>query len=186
VGIEVVAVGAGRWADVEALFGTGGNPSGCWCMWWRLPGGEFRQNKSAGNKAAFETVVKAGGTVGLLAYVDGQPAGWMAIAPREVFTRLLRSPLLKGEDAAEPGVWAINCFFIHKDFRGSGVAKALLKAAPAFAKKHGAKVLEAYPVDTRERKEVSAADAFTGTQKMFVGFKKRSAKGRRLVVRRPL
>lgn len=47
-------------------------------------------------------------------------------------------------------------------------------------------MLEAYPVDTSEGKKFSAADAYTGTPKMFVGFKKRSAKGRRLVVRRPL
>jgi GNAT superfamily N-acetyltransferase len=63
-------------------------------------------------------------------------------------------------------VWSVVCFVVGAKSRGQGVAKALLAAAVAYAGKHGATVLEAYPVsDTRGR--VPAADAFHGTQSMF-------------------
>jgi GNAT superfamily N-acetyltransferase len=47
-----------------------------------------------------------------------------------------------------------------------GVATALLDAAIAYARDHGATLLESYPVDTSEGR-VSAAIAYKGTIRMF-------------------
>jgi hypothetical protein len=44
--------------------------------------------------------------IGLLAYAGGRVVGWCAAGPRERYAQALRSPLLKGREAAEDGsVW---------------------------------------------------------------------------------
>ncbi|WP_333840758.1 GNAT family N-acetyltransferase [Pelomicrobium sp.] len=43
-------------------------------------------------------------------------------------------------------VWSVTCFYVQREFRRSGVMRALLKAAIAEARKAGAMALEAYPV----------------------------------------
>jgi GNAT superfamily N-acetyltransferase len=91
--------------------------------------------------------VEAGETPGLLAYCDGEPVGWCALAPREAYPRLERSRILKPVDA-EP-VWSVTCFFVARPFRRRGVTVALLKAAVAYAKAHGARIVEGYPVEPK-------------------------------------
>jgi ribosomal protein S18 acetylase RimI-like enzyme len=48
-------------------------------------------------------------------------------------------------------VWSIVCFVVPSEFRGQGVAHALLRGAVAFARKRGARLVEAYPVDKARR-----------------------------------
>ena len=57
------------------------------------------------------------------------------------------------------------CFFIAPGRRGEGIASALLAAAVEFARAHGAKALEAYPIDRDS--PVSNGDAYTGVRSMF-------------------
>ncbi len=184
VAIEVRVVDGPRWKDVEALFGRSGAYSGCWCMWWRVPSKEFSANGNAGNKAAFKKVVNSKQPVGLLAYEAGAPVGWMAIASREAYPRVARSPALKPK-APESGVWSVTCFFIHRSHRRRGVAAALLAKAADYARANGASIVEGYPVDTEEGKP---AELFTGTVNLFAraGFAvhARPATGRRVIMRK--
>jgi len=113
-------------------------------MWWRLPRAKFVGQKGTGNKKALRRIVKTGPPPGILAYVGKQPIGWCALAPREDYVVLANSHVLKPVD--DKPVWSVTCFFIAKAFRRRGVSVALLKAAVAFARKHGAKILEGYPV----------------------------------------
>lgn len=105
-----------RWDDLVTLFGRGGASSGCWCMWWRLRAkdwsagaGTAARDPVCGNKAAFEAVVADGEPTGLLAYDDGVPVGWCAVAPRSAYPRLLRSTTIGPLDPDEPGVWSVSC-----------------------------------------------------------------------------
>lgn len=186
--VEVHPVDTDRWPDLVALFGPSGAYSGCWCMWWRIPGGEFSRNGNAGNRTALEALARAGRPLGLLAYVDGRPVGWATVAPRAAFTRILRSPALKPDEPDDDRTWSVPCFYIGRGHRGTGIATALLTAAVAHARNRKATTLEAYPVDTTKR--TPAAELFTGTLAMFTnaGFTvhKRPATGRRVVVRKRL
>ena len=139
-----------RWSDFERLFGDNGACGGCWCMWFRRTNKEFEAAKGAGNRAAMKALVEAGEEPGILAYVDGEPAGWCALAPRESYGRLARSRVLKPVD--ETPVWSAVCFFVGKRFRGRGLTIGLLEAAAGQVRSRGGAVLEGYPVEPRQKK----------------------------------
>ena len=59
---------------------------------------------------------------GMLAYVDGEVAGWCGFGPRHRLPRLERSRTIpKVDDVA---VWSILCFNIRVGYRRRGVASA--------------------------------------------------------------
>lgn len=117
-------------------------------MEFRLPRSEFQEGKGEGNRRALRKRVRDGpAPPGLLAYDDGEPIGWCAVAPREEFTRLDRSRVLARVD--DRPVWSIVCFFVSKDRRRRGVTGKLIEAAVDFAREHGADLVEAYPIDPK-------------------------------------
>jgi len=158
-----------RWPDVERLFGPCGACAGCWCMWWRLTRLEWNRGKGEGNRKAFRKLVRSGIEAGVLAYADGEPVGWCAVAPREQYPKLNHSRILKPVD--DQPVWSVTCFFVARGFRRHGLSTKLLKAAVDFARARGAKIIEGYPHDTKK----ATADAFvyTGLVSAFrkAGFK---------------
>jgi GNAT superfamily N-acetyltransferase len=174
-----------RWADLERLFGERGATSGCWCMWWRVAAKEWQDGAGATNRQSFRRVVQAGPAPGLLAYHDGEPVGWVAVAPRTEYPRLNRSTKLKPVDDAP--AWAVTCFYIDRRFRGSGVAGLLLSAAVAHARDAGATVIEGYPVDPGDGRATNAS-AFTGVLDMFraAGFDEIARRGGRPILRASL
>lgn len=157
-----------RWKDLEDLFGAKGACGGCWCMFWRLTRADFTKGKGEGNRRAFKKVITKSAP-GILAYVDGQPAGWCAVAPRAEYPALQRSRVLASLD--DQAVWSISCFFVARRFRRRGLALPLLQAAVDFVKRRGGTMVEGYPVDPASR----TADAFvwTGLASTFkrAGFK---------------
>jgi GNAT superfamily N-acetyltransferase len=144
-----------RWPDLESLFGERGACGGCWCMWWRLTQSEFNRQKGLANKRAMKKIVESGQVPGILAYADGRPVGWCSIGPREVFSRLDRSRILKKID--DQPVWSVVCFVVAKPFRRKGISTKLLQAAVEHARQQGARIVEGYPV---EPKKTSMPDLF--------------------------
>jgi GNAT superfamily N-acetyltransferase len=165
--LEIHPVTPDRWPDMQKLFGSHGAYSGCWCMWWRIPASQFSLGGES-NRKAMEKLIEGGTVPGLLAYLDGEPAGWISVGPREDYGRLERSRTLKRLD--DQPVWSIVCFYIAKPYRGRGLMQPLIRAAVDYARERGAKVIEAYPVDPAGR--VSADSLFTGLAKVFaeIGF----------------
>jgi GNAT superfamily N-acetyltransferase len=163
--LETHPLTAERWDDLAALFGRSGACYGCWCMFWRLTSTEFNTTKARQHEEAFRSLVEGGSVPGLLAYVDGQPAGWCSIAPRGTYARLVHSRSLQPID--ERLVWSIVCFFIGRKYRGQGIAGALLKAAVRYAAEQGAPAVEAYPPDTAHAR-VADMSAYMGTLDMFL------------------
>jgi GNAT superfamily N-acetyltransferase len=82
---------------------------------------------------------------GVLAYVDETPVGWCAVAPREEYRRVSHIRALDPVDD-EP-VWAVVCFYVLRRYRRMGVSRTLLQAAIKLAKRHGARIIEAYPIE---------------------------------------
>lgn len=138
-----------RWPDVERLFGPGGACGGCWCMFWKQTGAEYRAGKGARNRRAFRRLVASGAVPGLLVYAGREPVGWAAVEPRARYARLARSRTLAPVD--EEPVWSVPCFFVARAWRRRGLARRLLAAAADHARRRGARILEGYPVDSRRQ-----------------------------------
>lgn len=153
--LEFRSLTAERWRDFTTLFGERGACGGCWCMWWRLRAKDFEANKGEANRRAMRKLVRSGHIPGIIAYIDGEPAGWCSVAPREEFPRLEHSRILKPVD--DRPVWSIVCLFISKGYRKTGLGVKLLEAAAEFARRGGARIVEGYAV---EPKKGTTADAF--------------------------
>jgi len=168
--IEFHSLTPDRWLDFEKLFGPRGACGGCWCMWYRLKRSEFEKQKGGGNKKAMKTLVDGGNVPGIMAYSSGKPVAWCSVAPRQEFSALERSRILKPVD--DQPVWSIICFFVEKNHRRKGFNIALLKAAIDFAKQRGAKILEGYPVEPKKN-PMPDVFAFYGLASAFkkAGFK---------------
>ena len=143
--VVIRPVTADRWDDLVTLFGPRGACAGCWCMYFRQSRSENERKSGAGNRRALRRLVVGGSEPGLLAYVDGVPAGWMALAPREEYTLLSRSRILQPVD--DKPVWSVVCFFVARAYRGRGLTVAMLRKAGAYARRRGARRLEGYPVE---------------------------------------
>lgn len=134
-----------HWDDVVALFERPGPrggtpiPGNCWCTAWR-----DEHSDRPHNKATFKGCLDEGRTPGLIGYRVGQPVGWVAVAPRWEHPRLERSGQY-GPLAGDRDVYAITCFYVDRDHRGTGVSSALLDGAIQFARDAGASALDAFP-----------------------------------------
>ncbi len=155
-----------RWADLEKLFGPRGACGGCWCMYWKLPRREYESLRGEGTRQALKALVESGDVPGLLAYMDGEPVGWCAVAPRDKYCGLARSHILRPVD--DLAVWSVVCFFVARKRRRQGVMAALLDAAAEYARLHGAKILEGYPVAPK-KESMPDIYAYTGTLSAFLG-----------------
>ena len=144
-----------RWSDLETIFNAKGCSvaRGCWCMAYRLSGSREPlppgMTRAQANRAGLKALVDAGNPPGLIGYHGKVPVGWVSVGPREEYAKLKRSPVMKAVD--EQPVWSVICFVVPAEYRGQGVAQALLKGAVAYAKKQGATLVEAYPVDKPAR-----------------------------------
>jgi GNAT superfamily N-acetyltransferase len=186
--VRVVELTAETWPALEKLFGPNGADGGCWCMFFRLPGPEWKRDMYEPNRKSLRALAGSGEPVGLLAFAGDDPVGWVAVAPRPGYRRLERSPVARPVDPSEDlsDVWSVTCFFIHRTGRRAGVSRLLLDHAVRYAFDRGARVVEGYPVDTKgERK--SSSELYHGTLSLFVdaGFEVIEGRGvRRALVRR--
>ena len=157
----------------EVLRGTWG--SACYCMFPRLTAKTRRETpvppgRGSPNRRLMTALARRRRAPGLLAYLDGEVAGWIAVAPRPELARVDGSKATPRVD--DVPVWVIPCITVHGRVRGRGVAQALIRAAVAYAAEQGAPAVEAYPRESSER--VHDDFAFIGTEALFrkAGFRR--------------
>jgi GNAT superfamily N-acetyltransferase len=192
--ISVVPANEASWDDLQAVFGRRGDASRCQCQrfkirdfqWRSVPVGEraerLRKQTACGQPEARTTS-------GLVAYLDGEPAGWCAVEPRTAYVRLLRTRVPwsgRDEDATDDGIWAVTCFVTRVGFRRRGVSRALARAAVDFARERGARAIEGYPMITQPGQEVVWGELYVGSRSIFAaaGYAEVSRPTRRRVVMR--
>jgi GNAT superfamily N-acetyltransferase len=163
------------WEDVQKVFGKRGAASRCQCQrqvlgdhdWWPMAVDEraerLREQTNVGHPDAPDTA-------GLVAYLDGEPVGWVAVAPRTTYRRLLGSNVPwadRNEDKADDTVWSVACFVVRAGFRGQGLSYELAQAAVEFARRRGAAAVEGYPIVARQGQKITWDEASVGTSQVF-------------------
>ncbi len=128
--------------DFVAVFEGAGGPSYCWCMAWRSTKEELKENTKASRREQMLGRIDRRVPVGLVGYLDGEPVAWVSIAPKETYKRL-GGPEPEDRDK----VWSLACMYLRRTHRHKGLGHEMIDAAIQQAKKRGATVLEAYPVD---------------------------------------
>jgi GNAT superfamily N-acetyltransferase len=168
--MEVVPATDDRFGDVVAILGCT-EKAPCCCQYWRMSSGEYSRASTRTRRAALRAQTAERPAPGMLAYLDGEPAGWCGFGVRQRMERLVRSRTIPAID--DLPVWAIFCFTVRVGYRRRGVAHALLAGLIEYAREQGAPALEAYPVET-EGTRIHATAAYVGTTSMFdaAGFRR--------------
>lgn len=163
--IEVHPATYDRFDDV-ALILAPKNPEvpACWCLSYRLPNQEQRALSGRDRPARLRRYAQEGAPPGVIAYVDGEPAGWCSVAPRSSYHRLTHSRTIPTVDDAP--VWSVICLVVRPPFRRQGLARHLVDGAVDYARSQGAPMLEAYPIDPKGER-INSAFAYVGTTELF-------------------
>jgi GNAT superfamily N-acetyltransferase len=161
--IEVVPASPDRWADVVTLLGGSGD-RGCWCQAPRGRAVGYGASNPGARREALREQLEEDPPAGMLAYVDGEVAGWCGFGPRPSLPRLERSRTIPKVD--DLPVWSILCFNVRVGYRRHGVAAALLAGVVDFARRSGAPGVEAYPIDP-EGGRVDTGFGYVGVTPMF-------------------
>ena len=167
--IRIEAATEAPWTDVEHALTGGGDGASCSCQWFLITRKDFDACSSDDKRTLLRRELKdAEVSPALIAYVDDVAAAWVRVGPRPAQAALARSRIVKASDEPidDTEVWAITCFVVRREHRGLGLAKALTRAAVDHAAKHGARVVEAYPVDT-DRRKTSSNELYHGSMRLF-------------------
>jgi hypothetical protein len=156
---------------VEAVLGTGGAGK-CRCQGLKVPGWIWRDTTQEQRDAALVEQTAygtAGPTSGLIGYVDGEPAGWVAVEPRENYPRIWsrKQPWMRMDPELE-GVWSVTCFVVRTGWRKAGLTYELAHATVAYGEQVGARVLEGYPIEPPPGKTVIWDEASVGLLQVFL------------------
>jgi GNAT superfamily N-acetyltransferase len=168
--VDIVPATVDRWDDVAQLLDASGE-AGCWCQAWRgfdaksVSGGRSRP------QLLREQMEGEPPPPGYLAYLDGEPVGWVGVGVRTRTPRLDHSRTIPAID--DLPVWSIGCFRIRPGYRRRGIASALLGGVMDAARKAKAPGVEAYPIDPEGRR-VEVGAGFVGIASMFdaAGFRR--------------
>lgn len=159
-----------RWSDVQHALTGGGDGASCQCIWPMLTNKEWNATTTPERVELFRAEIDAGPPPGIVAYVDGDAAGWIRIGPRNRQQRIPRTRMIAAtttEPFDDDSVWAVTCFVVRREHRGNGLNHELLRAAVEFARDSGARLIEGYPVDTAGEKQ-RANELFHGTLSTFL------------------
>ncbi len=172
--VRIVPANEASWDDLDDIFDTR-DANRCRCQWFKIPGRAWLDTTPELRGALLRAQTSCGTpdattTTGLVAYVDDDPAGWVAVEPRAVYLRLRASRIPwagRDEDRDDPDVWAVTCFVVRKRHRGRGLTYLLARATVDFARQRGARALEAYPMITQPGREITWGELYVGPRQAF-------------------
>jgi GNAT superfamily N-acetyltransferase len=168
--VRVEEASAAHAPALEALFERAGSP--CFCRYWHFSGNKNEwldrcAHRPEENAAELDAALAGGAPEGLVAIDHGDVLGWMKLTPRLRVPKLRNLPVYRSlELGDDETTFAIGCFLVDPQHRKIGVARALVRAAPAIARTRGASALEAYP--RRSTEKLHDEEAWQGPEHLFV------------------
>jgi GNAT superfamily N-acetyltransferase len=172
--LRIVPANEASWEDLQAVF-SANYAHRCQCQRFKVLTWIWRDSTQPERTEMLREQTacgqpKAKTTSGLVAYVNDEPAGWVAVQSRTAFPKLRTSRVPwagRDEDKDDDGVWAVTCFVVRKGYRGRGLTYALAAATVDFARQRGARALEAYAMITQPGKEITWDELHVGARQIF-------------------
>src|SRR5262245_2058767 len=93
--VRIVPANEASWDELQAIFNAG-EGRGCQCQFFKLNNNEWRSSVGIEERAdRLHEQTRCGNprapsTSGLIAYCEGEPAGWCAVEPRTAYVRLMK------------------------------------------------------------------------------------------------
>jgi GNAT superfamily N-acetyltransferase len=191
--VTMVPANEATWDDITAVFGDK-DAGQCQCQRFKVLGWIWRDSTLAQRTAMLQAQTACGhpdapATSGLIAFLDDEPVGWVAVEPRTAYPKLRTSRVPwsgRDEDKDDDSVWAVTCLVVRKGFRGRELTYAMARATIDHARSRGARALEAYPMITQPGKEITWGELHVGARQVFeeAGFREVSHPTPRRVVMR--
>ncbi len=169
-GFQVKELGKETWPDFERMVEKhNGVWGGCWCTFFHMPPSEHK--KWSGKHHEYkEQLVRADQSHAALVYDGSDVVGWCQFGPLvELPGRMLG---YRKMDIDLPD-WRTTCFFVDRDHRREGVARAALEGALRFISARGGGTVDGYPIAIPRGKKYSSSFIWGGTESMYrdLGFR---------------
>jgi GNAT superfamily N-acetyltransferase len=173
--LAILPANEASWPDLQAVFGATGDPGHCYCQWFKVRHRDWSATSVDERRDRLREQTRcdqpgAGATTGLVAYLGSEPVGWVAVEPRTGYPRLAVSRNVwagRAEDKADDSVWAVTCFVTRRGYRRQGISYGLAAATVDFARRCGARALEAYPLRAAPGDAVPPGLRYVGTRQVF-------------------
>ena len=143
---------------------------GCWCVAFHMKLGES-PGTAAENRAYKERLIRANRSHAALVYDGADVVGWCQFGPPAELPARMRG---YGKLEVAPPDWRITCFFVDRDRRGEGIAKAALRGALHIIATKGGGSVDGYPIAIPRGKPYSNNFLWSGAASMFaeLGFRR--------------
>src|SRR6266699_3818748 len=113
--LTIVPANDASWDELVAIFGST-DAGRCQCQRFKVVGWIWRDSTQEERTAGLREQTACGdpnaaATSGLVAYVGGEPAGWVAVEPRTAYPKLRTSRVPwsgRDEDKGDDGIWAVT------------------------------------------------------------------------------
>ena len=135
---------------------------GCWCIAYHLKRSEEKE-ASGHHRELKEKLVRSKRSHAALVYDGTQVVGWCQFGPPAELPCRMTGYGRLGLDLPD---WRIPCFFVDRDRRKEGVARAALSGALRIIAARGGGTVDAYPINVRG-KPYSSSFLWGGTESMF-------------------
>ena len=192
--VHTVPANQVEWDELQSVLGVS-DAGRCQCQRFKVPGWIWRDSTLDGRRDAWRAQTHCGEvdsteSSGLVAFVDKEPAGWVAVEPRLAYPKLCstRMPWLgrPEEPRDDDTVWAITCLVVRKGYRGRGLTYLLVEAATEHARRSGASAVEGYAMLTEPGKVITWGELHVGARQVFAdnGFREITHPSKRRFVMR--
>lgn len=163
--LSVRELGSTTWPDFERMVEKhNGVWGGCWCTFFHLTLDESKQ-WSGKHHEYKEKLVRANRAHAALVYDGPDVVGWCQFGPPVELPARMSAYGKMGLDLPD---WRTTCFFVDRDHRREGVARAALEGALRFIKAEGGGTVDGYPIALPQGKKYSSSFIWGGTESMYI------------------
>lgn len=179
-------LGPDTWPEFASLVEKhSGIWGGCWCVaFHRKPGEDWNERTAEQNMRLKEELVMAGRTHNALVYDGGAVVGFCQFGPPAELPSRMGGYARLGLVLPD---WRIPCFFVDRDHRRDGVARAALEGALRLIARRGGGTVDGYPISVH-REDYGSSFLWGGTESMFAraGFERLERLGKSKVLMRKI